>query len=365
MQVQAKDYHSMPVKEEGKHHHNFQCEWPNTPLDGDTFGLSVCSLVRDFYVIQKRKDSRGSPITQYSRLASSIGLLVSCLVIQVFLLGQVKKFVSAKAVHDVRLAYDVFEHKMYGGHTTVIKTIPFVERRGIGGPRGPYFNVSNFELLGEDEKANACRIPLSQPLFFWIVLFIWTLTCVKELRTTRDLFHSLVLNAETAQTMLESLEDEDENQPGGFVIARLTWGVKTLFTCFVIIPRFIITCYLIWIGCRWLLATNNFADLILNSMALEFILALKETLYLALVSKRSMIDLENTHILPFPKVEPESLTVFVGTLGWAFLAAGWVLAYQGFHIGGFQMNGVQQVLIDYQWDVHNVCTDWIAERYAV
>ena len=36
------------------------------------------------------------------------------------------------------------------------------------------------------------------------------------------------------------------------------------------IPRWIIDVYLLWLGCRWLCATPNFGDLLLNSVrALE------------------------------------------------------------------------------------------------
>ena len=46
--------------------------------------------------------------------------------------------------------------------------------------------------------------------------------------------------------------------------------MKAIITFLVLLPRFGIACYLLWLGCRWLTATNNFADLILNAVALEF-----------------------------------------------------------------------------------------------
>mmetsp|Transcript_16154 Transcript_16154/g.44672 ORF Transcript_16154/g.44672 Transcript_16154/m.44672 type:complete len:371 (+) Transcript_16154:82-1194(+) len=337
-------------------------EWPNMELDADTFGLSICSLVRDFYFLSKAK---GTVVNRWCRLLMSLGLLFMCVSIQVYLLSQVKRFVSAKAVHDVRLAYDSYERIMYDNHVTVISTQPFEERRGLGGKSGPHFNVSRFSDLDDDQQAAACRIPLSQPLFFWMVLFIWTLTCTAELRKSRDLYWSLVMNTRTTDSMANALEDEDDIPGGPAVIAALTQGVKAAITILVVIPRVCITFYLIWIGCRWLLATNNFGDLILNSVALEFILCLKDVLYISLVSRRSMLDLQNTTIQPLTKTEPESLLVFIGTVGWAAMAAGWVTVYMGFSYGDIHINGLQQVLRDYKWDVHDVCTSWITMRYAV
>mmetsp|Transcript_60312 Transcript_60312/g.131999 ORF Transcript_60312/g.131999 Transcript_60312/m.131999 type:complete len:371 (-) Transcript_60312:26-1138(-) len=334
-------------------------EWPNMELDADTFGLSVVSLVRDFYFLSRGK---GTFVNRWSRLLMSIFLLATCLTIQIYLLSQVKRFVSAKAVHDVRLDYDKFEQVMYGGHTEVISDHPFVERRGLGG----YFNASNFAQLSSDEQANACRIPLSQPLFFWTVLFIWTLTCTAELRKARDLVWSLLLNTEATHSMRHALKDEDDIPGGPAVIVALTMPVKTAIATMVIVPRLGITFYLIWIGCRWLLATNNFADLILNSVALEFILCLKDIMYLALVPRRSMLDLQNTTVVPLKKREPESLKVFIGTLLWAGVAAGWVTLYMGLRISeDYHINGLQKVLVDYRWDVHEVCLQWITDRYAL
>merc|ERR1711948_30646 len=121
------------------------------------------------------------------------------------------------------------------------------------GPTGPYFNRSAFDALTPDEQASACRIPLSQPMFFFAVLFIWTLTCAAEIRKCQEMFQSLILRTETTDTMAAALQDEDEDSGGPYVIARLTVSMKVALSCLVILPRLGITCYLIWVGCRWLL----------------------------------------------------------------------------------------------------------------
>jgi len=276
----------------------------------------------------------------------------------------VKRFVSAKAVHDVREAYDKFEHVMYDGRTTVYTTEPTTERRGIGGESGPYFNISKFDELNDDEQASACCIPLSQPLFFWVVLYIWSLVCVCELRKTSDLFRSLVLQTEACETMADALLEDNEDDKH-FVVAKLTKQVKAALTLLVLLPRLGITCYLLWLGCRWLLATNNFTDLILNSVALEFVLHLKDVLHLSMVPRRSVLDLADTKIKPTTKNELESAKAFIGTLAWGLLAAVWVTCYMGFNFFGYHVNGLQQVLREYNWDVHNVCRQWVLKRYAV
>eukprot|EP00429_Kryptoperidinium_foliaceum_P057991 CAMPEP_0176081662 /NCGR_PEP_ID=MMETSP0120_2-20121206/40848_1 /TAXON_ID=160619 /ORGANISM="Kryptoperidinium foliaceum, Strain CCMP 1326" /LENGTH=359 /DNA_ID=CAMNT_0017415429 /DNA_START=100 /DNA_END=1179 /DNA_ORIENTATION=- len=334
------------------------CAWPNMPLEPDTFGLTICCMVRDFTYLAQHK---GSWINRYSRVCTTLTLLILCITIQVFLLKEVKHFVSARAVHDVRTAYDAFEHHMYGGATYVISETPILERRGIGGPSGAHFDPEAFEEFDSETKASVCCIPMSQPLFFFAVLYVWTLTCVADLRKCKDLFESLILQTERCADMSRSLVDDDDDGVERFVIARLTMPMKCALTLMVLIPRLLITCYLLWVGCRWLLGTTDFSELILNSVALEFILNLKDMLYLALVPRRSMIDLENTEILPSQPREPESLMVLVGTMFWAILAAVWV----GIYMGVPGVSGLQSVLRHYQWDVHDVCTSWIASRFTV
>eukprot|EP00429_Kryptoperidinium_foliaceum_P090240 CAMPEP_0176197838 /NCGR_PEP_ID=MMETSP0121_2-20121125/7747_1 /TAXON_ID=160619 /ORGANISM="Kryptoperidinium foliaceum, Strain CCMP 1326" /LENGTH=362 /DNA_ID=CAMNT_0017536677 /DNA_START=86 /DNA_END=1174 /DNA_ORIENTATION=- len=335
-------------------------EWPNMALDPDTFGLTICSLVRDSYFLAK---DRGHRPNRYWRLATTMYLLITCISIQVFLLSQVKRFVSAKAVHDVRIAYDVFEQAMYGGNTWNMSVQPKLERRGIGGKAGAYFNASRFDDLDADEQAAACRIPLSQPWFFFTVLYIWSLTCIAEIRKCKELFMGLMMGIPRVESMADALtlieEDGLDADSSPMVISGLPGIMKVILFVFVIFPRFCITTFLLWVGCRWLLATTNFSDIILNAVALEFILCLKDLLYLAVVPRRNVLAVENlfVHIEP----ERESMWAFLSIICWTVLPAIWVLAYMGFP----GHNGLQQVLRDYQWDVHDVCVDWILARFAV
>mmetsp|Transcript_6093 Transcript_6093/g.15621 ORF Transcript_6093/g.15621 Transcript_6093/m.15621 type:complete len:322 (-) Transcript_6093:354-1319(-) len=293
-------------------------EWPNVPLESDTFGISVCSMIRDFNMLARR---RGSVTNRIARLSTTFLLLFACIFIQVFMLIQVKRFVSAKAVHDVRIAYDVFEHHTYDGHTTVFSSHPRVERRGIGGPQGRHFNRSAFHTYPQ-RRGPSGRLPNS------------VVTAHVLLQRAVHLDAHVHRRAPQVQGHIYGLRAPDGDVP--------QHGAR---------PR---------AGGRW--ATNNFSALILNSMALEFILCLEDVMYVALVPRRSMIDVEKTTIKLRAGGEKESLKVLIGTLSWAVLAATWVAVYMG--VPGYH-NGIQQVLRAYQWDVHDVCAEWTAKRYAV
>jgi len=216
-------------------------------------------------------------------------LFVVCTVIQLYLLREIKHVVDAKAVHDIREAYDAFEEIMYDDHVLT----PNGKHRGLG----PIKDASTFyddDLLDQGTRASICAIPLSQPMFVFVVLLIWTLTCMKQFRKALEIFNAVIVGLPTYPDMKAALqtceEDETDNVMG------LTLGVKSAIVVLVIIPQVCITAVLLWLGCRWLLATSDFPCLILNAVALEFVLCLKDLIYNALVPPRSMHDLARTLI---------------------------------------------------------------------
>jgi len=158
--------------------------------------------------------------------------------------------------------------------------------------------------------------------------------------------------------MMQSMCRKDHE----LVIYRLPIYMKVLIVVLVIIPRVGISSYLLWLGCRWLIATNNFSDMVMNAVALEFILLLKELLYKALISVRNRLDLERTKLQPRYRKRAPTCGAFTRTVVYGLLSCVWVLACMGVPE---HFNGIQQVLPDYKWDVRMVCKRWIEWRYCV
>merc|ERR1719401_2961347 len=100
------------------------------------------------------------------------------------------------------------------------------------------------------------------------------------------------------------------------------------------------TAVLLWLGCRWLAATPNFSDILLNAVALEFILLLKELLYNSMVPARSRRETANTLILPVENRSPPSLWVLGKSSIWGMVSVAWVLIY---------IRYLQAVLPQYNW----------------
>lgn len=317
-------------------------------LDEDTFGMSLCSMTRDFYFLT----SEGRSLARIVRLLKSLFLLSLTITLQILLLS-FSQFVSARSVHEIRESYDTFEKTIYGENTTLTTN---GKHRGILELQ-PSFEEAMRRLngLSEDERDAVCRIPLSQPMFFGLILLIWTLTCFTELRKAFELqFHIFML--ETVPSMAQAMrQGEEKDNESGDMISGMTTYMKVLTTLIMFLPRVAITVYLLWIGCRWLLATTDFADLIMNAVALEFVLLIKEALYVALVPTRSRHDVKNTFFEPYPKTIPPAWFNFANTLLLLAIACLWVFLYMVY----FQM-----VLPEYKWDVHDLCVEYINERYA-
>ncbi|CAK9054686.1 Hypothetical protein (Fragment) [Durusdinium trenchii] len=101
---------------------------------------------------------------------------------------------------------------------------------------------------------------------------IEVLLIIREIRTTErlDLFSMPLCN-----NMSEACKEED----GAVKVVALTSFTKTLIFVLVIVPKILICSTLMWLGCQWLTATNSFSDLVMNSIAMEFVTGIDEALY--------------------------------------------------------------------------------------
>jgi len=313
-------------------------------LPEDTYGMVIAAMVRDLQHLASGSKHRNIRV---ARIFSSWGLLLANLIIQIMVLTYITKFAAARAVHNIRGAYDVFEVTLYDNK--IYKTANGWSR----GTDDVFFKADLFAKLSDDAKENACRIPLSQPGYLGIVLFVWTLLILGEIRQTLLLFFRLVLQLDSTTSMADSCTSADDSDE--MIITKLTRPVKSVISLFIILPRLFIAAYLLWLGCRWLAATNDFQSLILNAVALEFVLLTKELLFNTLVSDRSQRDTRRMQVSVESESQNPSPWAFLGTFLWGICAIAWVYLY---------IYDLQQVLPEYRWDVRDVCTSWIEDNFS-
>jgi len=329
-------------------------------VEQDTYGFAIVSLVRD---LQMTAADIGDPSLRQARITSAVGLLFFTFLLQIFITLQIKVFVTAKCVYNIRNDYDAYQKHMYGddpeAYTIGMKHPVFPVYAGRRGNPG-YFMPGNFESLDPGIKEGICNIPFSQTPFFLCVLLIWSLTCIMDVRLTISSFRSLILNTKTVSNMKHALEDLDPDIPDDdpenrWVVDGLTCTVKLMITFLILVPRLLLVCFLLWLGCRFLAATNDFGEMVLNAVALEFVLLIKNLLYTTVVPDRNKREIEKISVRPSSQVEYASYWTYLGTFSWGFVAIAWIYYYVFL---------IQMVLPQYRWDVAPVCTPWLWNKYG-
>jgi len=306
-----------------------------------TLAISVLDLNK--MAMGSRSVAVGTRITRMSLSLLMLWILIS---IQVFLLINIKTFVTSPAVRKIRQHYNKFEHIMYQGH---VDESGYGFALGRGGPNGPYYRPAMFDYLSKEDKETICQIPFSQWKYLGIVLVIWSLTIIGEIKSAVNqmfwVFNVPVLPMEKA------IVDGDSE----CTIIGMPCYMKVIIIIFLVVPRLLIACVLCWLGCRWLSATLDFAEVLINGVALEFIITLNELLYDKLISARNKRELQHLKMeLPAGTFDKPSAFSYLSTFAWGILGVTWVYMY---------LTKLQMVLPGYQWDVRPVCQAWIEERY--
>eukprot|EP00438_Fugacium_kawagutii_P002398 Skav210783 [mRNA] locus=scaffold275:38997:52806:+ [translate_table: standard] len=118
--------------------------------------------------------------------------------------------------------------------------------------------------------------------------------------------------------------------------------MRVFLTMVIFVPRLVLDTVILFLGC-------DMGDLILNAVALEFLLVLNSLVLQALVPAHGVNGLERTKVLSSSSRHESAVMALLATLSWALFASCWCISYVYF---------VEDVLPDYQWDVHAVCNAW-------
>merc|ERR1719215_1521015 len=157
--------------------------------------------------------------------------------------------------------------------------------------------------------------------------------------------------------VLKAYKDKDTGRmTGKKVVVRVTTCTKVFMVVVVQIPVLAMNMFLLWIGCRWLVATLGFGEVLLNAVALEFVLNLHEIFYRAIVPYTMQTSLASI-LLPqgSRRTEKPNWGNMISAFGLFIVAIVWVALYIRY----------QQVLPDYNWDIAPACNVFMAEAAFV
>lgn len=308
---------------QGKKVHHHELVPQTRPLPESIYGAAMVSILRTI----------GSDHKMHFASPAVFLVLVLNLFLQGYVLYAVKIWVCSPMVLQARKLYDQFEAACFYDDV---------------------YNQALFDAWDPEKKDKLCRVPLSEPPFFLVILMIWTAQIMSDLNETFSYtMYWLNLPAPDEGDVAETNVDEDGSE---VQIVKAGKTMKAMVICFIMIPKAVIAVVLWWLGARWLTATLSFQDVIINAMALAFITDLDEVVYTALLpNEYKDISMLYTIHVPWRKREGSSaLWKNRNTLITLFkVAICTIIPY--LYISYFQ-----QVLPEYHWDVSGPCQEYFA-----
>lgn len=225
-------------------------------IPDDIYGAAMFSIVYDTYEVLSTTHSTDelSRGMNFVRLAFVMTVLLTNYALQFFMLVWIYNYVVLPAMHDVESIYQKYHAETFHANGTE--------------------NLEAWEDWSEDNKEQLCNIAFSSYWFMFAVLLLWCYTMLIEIRKTDRLSRD-VKSIEDCSRVSEMIDESS----GTRRIVKLTKCVDWLLFLVIILPKLFIGAGLLVIGCIWLMATDSFADLILNAVALEFVVNIDNLLF--------------------------------------------------------------------------------------
>jgi len=192
--------------------------------------------------------------------------LIFNIFLQFILLYYIKFYICAPAVRNTRVLYQEFTEQIYPQNV---------------------LDLSQWNKWDMKKRIKLCQIPLSEPEFFFCLLLVWTFFVLKEVQETRTMLSRIYHLALPQQRRLWVAISDDNP----YSIEAMSRALKWVIVSTIYIPKLCIALLLWWLGARWLTGTPNFENLVLNAVALGFILELDELIHDAMLTDPQKVDL--------------------------------------------------------------------------
>jgi len=313
-------------------------------LPPDMWGVAILVTIRDLPLILTCQADAVSCIRGFF----GISAMAINLWLQVRILYYVNEYIVGQAVHEAQTDYAQF-------HREVFNEDGSFDHHSWKQWDGPYMRL--------------CNLAMSKVGFTLAVMFIWTARMLGELRCVerlaRDLHHieSLPSGKKTADMLLTTTEGESGDEEADHLVYLSCLARVTIYIL-VVIPKFLIAVALLLIGCRWLAATESFSDLILNALALEFIICVDELVYDNFAPQVMQERIAITKIIhKHPKGRSAELKLEAKqTVVWAYAKS---ILYMGICFGWayLYLQIFQQVIPGFTHDIQEHCGGWFQKNY--
>mmetsp|Transcript_46034 Transcript_46034/g.73504 ORF Transcript_46034/g.73504 Transcript_46034/m.73504 type:complete len:588 (-) Transcript_46034:56-1819(-) len=138
---------------------------------------------------------------------------------------------------------------------------------------------------------------LSYAAFLGVILVIWLLVVMKEIRQVCS-WWIVLLYFPTLLEGRDCLDDGGESEAKQFRVLAIPFHLKILQIAFNLFPRTLICLGLAYWGCDFLLYADDYDDLILNSVALGFLIEIDEMIFRGVAGEESRAHVESFRDFP-------------------------------------------------------------------
>lgn len=312
----------------------------------DSWHMGIIAIVKDLPDIIDKTDEMTS-VRRYAaaiRLFFCLANLAFNVVVQIVVLIWVQKYVVRPSVHNVQLHYKAFH--------------------------GEVFNTQGQQIDAAWEafshQKSLCESSFASPLFLGVILLLWTIRMLQEFRETnhmrRHMDHTARLPEGCRQA--DMIYDTDDGGDTISAIIALSTVARVALWVFILFPKFAINFFLLFVGCRWLVSTENFADLIMNALALEFIIGIDEYMFAGLFPETATAFLGSVKFAPV-KLEwydsddakaKQVIKQYHRSILFVLICVAWVVVYLLFF---------QQVLPGFANDINADCSDYYGDKFGL
>jgi hypothetical protein len=251
-------------------------EWSGTEFDipEDAYGAAILAIVKDLATIVEGKGN----ILVWTRFVFPMLLLVVNLALQSALLWYILNIVVEPAVAKVQHHYFNFHAECFHANKTFRPDVWHNWR----------------------DKAPLCSLAMTKKTFLYTLLLIWILRMLIEMIACQRFVMDIIKMPHCTRSV-----DQIVHHIHGSYIVAMTRLSRTACYLLVCVPKFAISLALMALGCRWLQATITFQKLVLNTLAMEFIIHIDELLFDALVpvAYREQVQHINFFVKHPPKKE--------------------------------------------------------------
>jgi hypothetical protein len=203
---------------------------------------------------------------------------------------------------------------------------------------------------------------MTQLGFLASILFLWSLAMLMEFREIFNLHRHLhsIPNLPANIAHSEQVLEKDEAGQISYYLVAFSPVTRHLIYSIIIIPKYVICALLTFIGWRWLSASESFADLILNSLALQFVVTIDELIFASVFPER-MTEKVSALKMAVPReqfaTEEEKLEQDNYEIRRVYARSVLFLIFIVTLLGAYLVY-LQQVIPGYQWDLKKPCASF-------